>query len=100
MAVSRVWDSPTCQIIELLGSQGWRQSPAGPLDAHVGGGTFDQSGPHDQAVQGGEEQRNLTVGHQTPPPTFKDIKPLWLKFSPAIFQLGVTCSQRFLGVVV
>lgn len=43
----------TCQIIELLGFEGWRQSPASPLDAQVGGGTFDQSAAHDELLQGG-----------------------------------------------
>lgn len=43
----------TCQIVKLLGFQGCSQSPAGPLDEHVGAGAFHQSAAHDQVLQVG-----------------------------------------------
>lgn len=90
----------TCQIVELLGSEGGRQGPAGPLDPQVGGGTFDQSAPHDRVLQLGQQRDNLRVCHRAaPPPTPGEIKTLWLKFKAAILQRGRGLTRGALWVV-
>ncbi|TNN57213.1 Bridging integrator 2 [Liparis tanakae] len=60
----------TTQIIELLGPEGCSQSPAGPLDAQVGGGTFEQRAAHDHVLQVGEQSwdHRATAGHRATPP--------------------------------
>lgn len=47
----------TCQIIEALGLEGCSHSPAGPLDAQVRQGAFQQTAPHDHVLQLGDSHR-------------------------------------------
>lgn len=73
----------TCQIIELLGSEGCGQSPAGPLDAQVGGGALDQGAAHDRVLQVGEQSKN-PIGMCHGSRSSSSDKPLCLKFTAVV----------------